>query len=104
MHSGPDKEHDDAEVRQLEGQPDVGPASEHLKPSAQPLGHVQQGGIDVKHSSATNHRSKNLELRVGGSNVASSSEHAEGSCGSASSSRCQREQDICVQGCDNDLP
>src|SRR6185503_7854418 len=51
MHSGPDKKHDDAEVGQLEGQPHVGPASEHLKPAAQPLREIQKGRIDVKHPS-----------------------------------------------------
>jgi hypothetical protein len=52
VHPGPDKEDDDTEVRQLKGQPHVGSACEHLKPAAQPLREIQQGGIDVKHFSS----------------------------------------------------
>jgi hypothetical protein len=49
MHPGPDEKNNDAEVGQLEGQPHVGPTGQHLKPTAQPLCQIQQGGIDENH-------------------------------------------------------
>jgi hypothetical protein len=45
----PDEVDDDAEIGELERQPDVGAAGPHLESAAQPFDEVQYCGIDVRH-------------------------------------------------------
>lgn len=44
-----DEVHDDAQVRELEGKPHVGPARQQLKLVAEPFGKVQYRQVDVRH-------------------------------------------------------
>jgi hypothetical protein len=50
-HTRPDEIDDDAEVRELGGQPHVRPAGQPLKPVAAPFEAVQDGRIQVRHRS-----------------------------------------------------
>jgi hypothetical protein len=49
IHAGPHEVDDDAQVRQLDGEPHVGPAGQQLKPAARLLNQVENDVVDVGH-------------------------------------------------------